>query len=238
MTTSQPHYMPAVGQKFYADGAVRRYPGNTIICFLDPDSDVFRLSVWMQEELIRQCPPPQISLLPPSSLHMTVFQLLVDEVRELEKWSSHLPLTATLDETDAFFTGVVPKVPVPQSFSMCYKRLKTDGAGISIRLLPADPDSAAAVRQYRANLTTVTGIRFPDHDEYEFHISLAYNILRRTEEQQAQLTAFAQQIDDAMVQRFGIFETGEPVLTFFDDMFRFVPAEERHTLASRQSRSS
>lgn len=232
MTTQ---YMPAVGTKFYEDGTVRQFPGNTIICFVDPDSETFRLSVWLQEELRRQLPPPGIALLPVSSLHMTVFQLVVDEVRQPEKWSSHLPLDAPLADTDAFFMRVVPGVPAPGSFRMRYRRLKVEGSGISIRLEPADDEAESAIRQYRADLVAATGVRFPDHDDYEFHISLAYNILRRTDAQEAQLTAFVQRVDAIMQAAFGIFETGQPVLTFFDDMFRFVPAAQRHILISRRT---
>lgn len=231
-------YMPTVGQKFHQDGAVRTYPGNTIICFVDPDSAVYRLSVWVQDELRNHPILPKISLLPATSLHMTVFQLLVDEVRQPEKWSRFLPLTSPLAETDAFLLRTVPQVETPPRFRMRYKRLKTEDSGISIRLQPADVESRMAIQQYRDALAEATGVRFPDHDSYEFHISLAYHIQRRSPEEDAELSVFAARIDDKLHDTFGIFDTGTPTLTFFDDMFRFVPAAERHTLQSRQDESS
>ena len=96
-------YAPAVGNKFYEDGTVRQFPGNTIICFADPQSQAFQEAEWAQQQLLRESYADKFAILPPSSFHMTVLDLICDQVRETEKWSSHLSLDAPLEEVDQHF---------------------------------------------------------------------------------------------------------------------------------------
>lgn len=227
-------YAPAVGNKFYEDGTVRQFPGNTVICFVDPQSAVYAHCDWMQEQL-RSLPfAHKFTLLPMPSMHMTVFEFITDATRMPEKWSSHLALDASLEETDAYFIKTFAQVPPPNGFQMVFDKVRSGAVGISIRLRPANDESALRLKQYRDALAKTTGVRFPDHESYVFHISLAYHIQRQTDEEAAQFAALLADINEKMRDAFGVFQTGQPQLTFFDDMFEFVPTEKRHMLKSRQ----
>lgn len=227
-------YTPAVGRKFHTDGSVRRFPGNTVICFGTPDCAAYQHGKWIQAQLGALPFAHKFTMLPPSSFHMTVFQLLCDEEREPQFWSSQLPLDMPLAETDAFFLKKVPAVEAPANFRMTFMDLGIGHTAMGMRLKPADDETHHAVWDYRERLATATGVRFPDHDEYVFHISLCYIAQEMTDAEAAQLADVQEQVNAKLTQEFGVFESGQPTLTFFDDMFAFVPAEERHTLASRQ----
>lgn len=224
-----------IGWKFNADGSIRLFPGNTIICFVQPDSVVYQKALWVQEQLQGQPFAHKFALLPPSSFHMTVMQLLCDQTRSAEYWSAKLALDAALEDTDEFFVRTMPAVPAPPGFRMQYWRLKTWGDSVGMLLLPADDGERAALAAYRDAVAAATGVRFPDHDSYRFHITLAYQLFALDEAEQDGIETLAARVDETLAESFGIFETGEPELTFFDDMLRFVPASERHTLASRRS---
>jgi hypothetical protein len=232
---SDTQYAPAVGHKFYEDGRVRQFPGNTIICFADPQSPACQEAEWVQEHLKLQPYGDKFSPLPPSSFHMTVFELLCDQVRKPEKWSSALELDAPLVETDQHFIETVPTVMPPSNFQMVFDNFHVSKSGLSLALLPADDENAKAIRQYRDDLAEATGLRFPDHDSYGFHLSLGYGIVKLTDTETQQLQQFAKHVNQRLNRTFGIFDTGQPTLTFFDDMFAFVPVDERHTLVSRSS---
>lgn len=226
-------YTPEVGRKFYADGSAREFPGNTIICFVNPDSDVYRLCCWLLDQ-IRALPfAHKLAPLPPSSLHMTVIELLCDQARLPEKWSSQLALDAALEHTDEFFMRVVPQVKSPAAFYMRYQNVH-HARGISITLAPADEAAAGAIRAYRDDISRASGVRFADHDTYRFHISLAYRLIELEPAEQAALAQMFAECEPILQEKFGVFETGQPQLVFFDDMFRFVPREERHTLRTRK----
>lgn len=230
---SDNQYAPAVGNKFYKDGTVRQFPGNTIICFADPQSQAYQEAEWVQQQLLKEPYADKFALLPPSSFHMTVFELICDQVRQTEKWSSQLSLDAPLEETDRYFMETVATVTPPSNFRMTFAQLNAGETGLSLRLLPADDETATSIRQYRDNIAEATGIRFPDHETYAFHLSLAYRRLKLTDDEAQGFEQLIERVNQRLHTTVGIFDTGQPTLTFFDDMFAFVPVDKRHTLISR-----
>jgi hypothetical protein len=109
------------------------------------------------------------------------------------------------------------------------------GWGMSFRLSPADEATYFALRNYREQLAAATGVRHPDHETYEFHLTLAYQLQQLTEDEVADYRALRDDLAHTMRSEISIFEANTPLLTFFDDMFRFVPEAARYTLASRRS---
>src|SRR5450830_1283731 len=81
----------SVGHKFTADGQVRHFPGNTIICHIDKNSEAFRALLDINVLLERSNLLKRIVPVPPASYHMTVFAGLVDEVRKPGYWPDDLP---------------------------------------------------------------------------------------------------------------------------------------------------
>lgn len=232
---TQQRYAPDVGHKFHADGSVRHFPGNTIICFADPVGQAYQDAAWVQHELLKTSYNHKFAMLPPSSFHMTVFDLLCDDVRSPDKWSSKLALDATLIETDEFFINAIQHIPAPDNFRMTFQHLNLGTNGLSLYLKPIDDAMNQLIRGYRDQLADATGVRQPNHDAYAFHLSLAYRILQTTDEEEAQLIELADRINARLSDSFGVFDTGQPTLTFFDDMFAFLPEHERMTLSSRQA---
>jgi len=232
---SDKQYAPAVGNKFYEDGSVRQFPGNTVICFANPESRVYQEAEWVQHQLQQQPYGDKFSLLPPASFHMTVFELVCDQVRTPEKWSSALELTTSLEDTDTYFIECVAQITLPTNCHMIFDKFHISVSGLSLALLPADDASATTLRQYRDDLADVTGVRSPDHESYGFHLSLGYGIVALTELETQQIQQFTKHVNQRLNRTFGIFDIGQPILTFFDDMFAFVPVDKRHMLASRSS---
>lgn len=228
------NYAPDVGRKFYEDGRVRQFAGNTVICFADPDGQAYNDAEWVQQEILKEPYGQNFAMLPPSSFHMTVFELLCEDVRIPEKWSSQLALDMSLIETDEFFIEAFQHVPTPENFQMRFGELSLGKTGLSLRLEPIDDAMNTLIRGYRDQLSEATGLRQPSHEIYVFHLSLAYRIILPTDEEEAQLQALAERVNARLRETFGVFDTGKPTLTFFDDMFAFVPEDERLTLKSRQ----
>lgn len=225
-------YTPVVGRKFHPNGAVREFPGNTIICFVPPDSAAYALACGLMDGARALPFARKLAFLPPSSLHMTVMELLTDQTRRPDKWSDQLPLDAPLEETDQFFLRTVPGAPAPPAFHMRYAGLRPN-PGMSITLLPASEEDARALRAYRDAVSRATGVRFADHEAYRYHISLAYLLMELEPDEEAALAQYFADRDPTLREKFGVFQTGQPQLVFFDDMFRFVPASERGALKTR-----
>ncbi len=225
-------YTIDVGTKFERDGRVRDFPGNTTVAMVAPDTAAYRLGEWVQQRLTDEPYGHKFALLPPDSFHMTTMELLCDAIRTPERWSAALPLDATLAETDRFFISQMQHVETPTGLRMAYDGL-SNGRGLLIMLRPADEPTAAALHTYREQVAQATGVRFPDHDTYRFHMSLAYRILHLTEAEQHDFDATCAGWDAHLRQEFGVLHLPAPRLSFFDDMFAFLPVEAYARLRTR-----
>lgn len=225
-------YTYHVGEKFFEDGSVRAYPGNSVICFANPASPIYQAGEAVQKQLLEQPYGFKFALLPPSSFHMTVFSLILDQQRVPEFWSSQLPLDARLEDVDQFFISTIATVDAPQQLRMCPTYL--GGRGLSIRLSAADEMTNVALVKYRNKLADATGVRYPDHDTYKFHLTLAYQLMTLSDDETRAFANFRLGLENSLRCDVGVFETEAPMLTFFDDMFRFEPTDKRNLLYSRQ----
>lgn len=224
-------YTPEVGRKFHMDGSVRTFAGNTVISFVAATSHTYQLAKWVQDQ-VRQLPfSHKFALLPPSSFHMTVMELLCDEVRTSERWIASFPLDAPLIDTDAFFLNTIPQIDPPTEIQMQFAEMTRWSCAINVK--PANALTARALRAYRDMIATKTGVRAPNHEQYQFHISLAYRLIELTDDEEAVLDTLLHTVEAHLHEKFGFFRPERPQLTFFDDMFRFATVDERHTLATR-----
>ncbi len=210
----------AVGHKFNSDGSVRNFPGNTIICLLDHSTDVFR-RVKEQKDFLA-CSPAGgcITVLPDESLHMTAIEGVCDKVRERPYWTDRFPLDAPLSEIDDFLEEQWKKIPPLGVVRMRFDQLWMD-SGICIGLYPDHYEDDKRIRDWRDFVSNITGLRFPGHDRYRFHISLAYGIRMPDEKEDAFLETLKKKFDRMCKEAVFTFEVPEPSLTFFDGMFFF-----------------
>jgi len=215
---STPHLGPSAGSKFWPDGTPRHFPGNTIISFVAAQSAEAHLLARTVDHL-RESVADDFVVLPPSSWHMTVFELLCDQVRDADHWSRFLDADAPLSAADEFFAERVPTVIAPSRLDMRSRCISVGSAALGVLLEPADQVTTDALHRYREELAIATGVRFPNHDSYRFHITLAYRLSPPTSNTQQQIDAAIQRADIDLDDRG--FEIAQPVLTYFSDMTDF-----------------
>ena len=219
MNPHEPSPGPSAAMKFSRDGAARLFRGNTIISFVAEGSPE-ALLLTRAVDRIRPSIAGDLVLLPASSWHMTVFELLCDDIRDVDRWSSKLALDAPLELTDEFFARHVPTVDAPSELDMTCQGVSINETTLGVQLVPTDSATADSLRRYRTELSEVTGIRAPDHDGYGFHVTLAYTLRPPTPDGHRDLdAAIAAATAELEGKRFRL---PPPVLTYFDDMTRFV----------------
>jgi hypothetical protein len=229
-----PTYTAEVGRKFNADGSLRHYPGLTVICPVLPGNPAYAGAVWVAEQLRAQSFAPHLFFLPPESYHMTLIALVNDQRRDAGWWPKALPLDAPLAQVDDYFiqamSHLTPMTPPPMRATGM-----TGWLAAAIALETAEPEGRWALDGYRDAIAVNSQLRRPDHDGYQFHITVAYRIIEFDSEMaKAEYEAFRLAIAPELQARIGAFTPEPPELTFYDDMGRFVPAAERHTLLSRR----
>jgi hypothetical protein len=214
-------FTKVVGRKFHENGSVRHFPGNTIICPVDPASAVYALLVQLADRFRKLSCSRSFTLLPPSSYHMTVIQGVCEDDRKPQLWTRFLPLDAPLEETDRLFREKWQTIRIPDGFNMKFHYLHTEGTALTVNLQPLKEDDARELKVFRDEVSDKLGLRFPGHDDYRFHISIGYRIMELTEEEEEELLRFKEQTERELAEHFGVYASVPPQLVFFRDMFKF-----------------
>lgn len=218
------NFAPSVGVKFNEDGSVRHFPGNTFLCHVDQQSDTYQHVVWAQQQLKAMVCASHYAFLPEASMHMTVFEGLCDQIRKSEVWSNKLESDVSLEEATNTFLHLLEEAQATPNFEMVFDTVyNSSNGGTLLRLKPANEESKQALIQCRENLSAITGIRHPVHDDYHFHITLSYKVIHLDDEQQKELEATCATIEDRMNASFGTLVHNNVEFCHFDDMFEFTP---------------
>jgi len=214
-------YPSGVPDKFDPDGNVQHFPGNTIICHLSNSTELYSSLMILYGRLTQSPLSHLYELLPPSSWHMTVFEGVVDKMREPGYWPSNLAMNASLEECTALYENELSsfdlQTDLPYHLSIVgFEPLKN---GISLHIEPHMTDNRA-LRGLRERLADLLQIRHPNHDRYGFHVSLAYLLRHLTDDQKPELKSLLMDHFRDMPKEF---ELGPPEFCKFEDMFGFEP---------------
>ncbi len=215
-------YSKHVGEKFTPDGSARLFPGNTVLCHVAPDSETMKLLKRFQQAILAQPWVMNYAMLPPSSYHMTLFDLVCDQVRKPENWTSLLPLDASLEAVDAMVMERWLGAPEPPQSKVMLDTLEI-GDYITLRLKPVDEASNQALRNYRDALSEVFGVRHPNHESYFFHLTYAYGITSLYQEETQMIAKFVEEWTPKLAKELTLLELEKPSLRFFADMTHFAP---------------
>jgi hypothetical protein len=205
-----PRYL---GSRYDASGQFLSDPGNTVVCHLVQGSPTEK-ALLAARERIRQLGGDSLALTAPDSLHMTLFQGILDRRRMAPYWPSDVALDTPVSAMTKLFAKRLASFEPGPAFAVEAKAVFPSGVivdGVSA----AD---RAALAEWRDRLADLFGYRHPDHDSYEFHITFAYPI-RWFEP--AELEAWRGLLDDvlAAIRRDApVLELRPPAFCSFKDM--------------------
>lgn len=224
MTDGRDLLRPAdVGCKFHADGSVRAFAGNTVVCHL-PDDGPARAALMDVHDRLAALPARRHALLPPSSWHMTVFEGVCDQIRDPGRWPADLPLDAPLAAcTDLFAArlratrfGITAPIRVAVGGVIA-----VHGGFLGVTLEPADPEEHLRLRTLRDRLSAVLGLRVPVHLGYRFHLTIGYQIDWLTPCEQLSMAEACHAATAHLLERAPVFTFGPPSFCTFEDMHAF-----------------
>lgn len=211
-------YTKQVGVKFDEKGNPLKIPGNTVICFINTENNsiLFEELIWAQAELKKLSFSHKYAVLPPSSFHMTVIELLMDRYRDAPFWPSMLKRDKELSEIDTLYQSIIDSIE-KNKFTM-----KIDRADDTKFILsPYNEENRKLLKKYRDLVAEKTGLRFDNHDQYRFHISLFYQLQTLIPEEEKELASVLEKINQRVLNRIKYFNTDEPKFTIFNDIYMF-----------------
>ena len=227
--TLNDHPVPHLGQRYDTSGTFLRERGNTVVCHLVEGSESAsamldaRCSMLDARARFQAMPGAEkLAFTAASSLHMTLFQGIIETRRVVPYWPADVSLEAPVDDMTAIFMDRLARFAPGEAFAVEVTHATPSGLtldGVTAR-------DRHVLKDWRRRLADLLGYRHPDHETYVFHITFAYMIERFDDETMAAWVPFLEDVVEDIRQRSPVIELRAPAFCAFDDMNHF---EELHS---------
>lgn len=206
-----------LGTRYNTAGVFLPEPGNTVVCHLQPGSPTETALIEARARYLAMPEARNLAFTPISSLHMTLFQGIIEGRRAAPYWPADLRFDTSIEDMTAeMLQRLVPYAGGPQ-----FKVQVTDALPTGLKLEGATAADRQALRDWRNTFADLLGYRHPDHDDYVFHITFSYVIDRFDD---AALPAWQQLLDDVVrdiAERAPVLDLKAPAFCAFEDMNHF-----------------
>ena len=215
-------YGSTIGQKFYEDGKVRQFKGNTVVADVLPGSQAFDTMCRLRQMVIDAGLDSHLILMPEDSYHITYISGLNDQQRIDGYWPESFSREATMEEADDYVTDAIATVGIPGPARMQFDSVGWGAGCCIIRLKPADEAQSKILYDFRERAAEAMGVRRPNHENYRFHITLGYTRLIAEGEMETRRLQLKEKMEALMAQQ-PEFLTTQAYMAYFDDMYAFSP---------------
>jgi hypothetical protein len=206
-----------LGTRYDTTGRFLPEPGNTVVCHLVEGSATAAALADARQRYLAMPEAKQLAFTPLSSLHMTLFQGIIEGRRALPYWPEDVALTTPIDQMTTFYAERLAAYAGGPEF----KVRVTGAAPTGLKVEGATARDRQAMADWRDAFADLFGYRHPDHDDYVFHITFAY-VIERFED--AALPAWQQMLDEVVAdinRRAPLLDLRAPAFCSFEDMNHF-----------------
>lgn len=209
-----PHHL---GTRYRKVGGFLPEPGNTFVCHLQKGSATQAALIDARETYLAMPEAHQFVFTPISSLHMTLFQGVVEHRQVDNYWPADVPFDTPIDEMTDILKQRLAGFEAPEPFQVAVTEARPSG----LVMEGATEVDRRALKAWRNGLADRVGYRQPDHEDYVFHITFAYAIERLDD---AALPRWQAMLDDVVReirQKAPVLELTPPAFCVFEDMNHF-----------------
>jgi hypothetical protein len=221
----QDQYPRSIGHtsshKFTPNGTVLPFPGNTIVSHLSLESPLYRYLRLLASDMKDQDFASYFVFLPPQSWHMTLFEGVSYPRRRRETWPAELAMDTSLRTCHAHVASRLAEFRHELGNSRLQMRIadfESVRGGVSLRLVPVNSGTEAALQAFRDRLSELLGMRHPGHERYSFHLTVAYSLRILGDIERSRIETY---LRTRLVDLPEQIELGRPEFCVFDDMFEF-----------------
>ncbi len=218
------NYTGAVGRKFYIDGRTRPFPGCTMVSHVQPDTPLQKALFEILDEAAAAPVMKKFTLMPKSSLHMTLMDGIDDEHRRAPLWPRDVPVTASLQDCIEWCSAHLKDFRTGRTgdYQMVRREIGIDKLNsFTVHLKPISVVRDQEMRHTRDRLSETLQIRSPDHDRFGFHITLGYLVEYLTEDEARVFFAQYNRWMDNLFAALPCLTLGQPEFCTFRDMSDF-----------------
>jgi hypothetical protein len=158
-----------LGQR-YEPGRFLPEAGNTVVCPLGVTDPAHKAVLAARAQMQTLPGADRLLFTPEKSLHMTLFEGVIETRRTEDAWPSGLDREAPVDEVTEVLAKRLEGCEFPSAF-----RVKATGLRpVGLALEGATDADQKLMLEWREALTRPFGYRHRDHDSYRFHMTFAY----------------------------------------------------------------
>lgn len=216
-----------LGTRYDASGTFLREPGNTVVCHLVEGSPSQQAIIEARKSFLEMPEASQFAFTPISSLHMTLFQGIIEYRRRLPYWPQDVSLDTAIERMSEIYLDRLQSFEPLGPFDVEVTEVTPVGLAVN----GATAADRRVMKEWRDALARVFGYRHPDHDTYEFHITFCYPIAWL---QDAALPAWQAMLDHLLAtlrESAPVIALRPPAFCTFEDMNHF---EERLVFAPEE----
>ncbi|TPI38335.1 DUF1868 domain-containing protein [Mesorhizobium sp. B3-1-6] len=206
-----------LGTRYDTSGNFLLEPGNTVVSHLVGGSTSEAAIIEVRERMLAMPDADRLAFTPISSLHMTLFQGIIEYRRRLPYWPSDVALDTGIDDMTRLYLGRLQGFEGHGPFKV--KIVEVVPTGLTVA--GATEEDRRVLKAWRDALSVPFGYRHPDHETYAFHITFAYQIRRLADERAA---AWQHLFDDCLSfleREAPVIELRPPAFCSFKDMKHF-----------------
>ncbi|WFP78114.1 DUF1868 domain-containing protein [Mesorhizobium sp. WSM4906] len=206
-----------LGMRYDTSGNFLLEPGNTVVSHLVTGSPSEAAVIEVRERIRAMPDADRLAFTPISSLHMTLFQGIIEYRRRLPYWPADVPLDTSIDDMTRLYLERLQHFEGKGAFRI--KAIGVTPNGLTVAGASAEDDRI--LRLWRDALSIPFGYRHPDHDTYVFHITFAYQIRRLADER---VSAWQDLFDECLAfldREAPVIELRLPAFCSFKDMKHF-----------------
>lgn len=211
--------MPPIhlGTRYDGAGSFLLEPGNTVVCHLAAGSATERALSAARARYLAMPDAADLIFTPLSSLHMTLFQGIIEYRRKPGFWPADLPLETSIDDMTASMGGRLAGFPVVEPFGVRVAAARPTGLVVE----GATPADRRAMQAWRDAFAELWGYRHPDHDDYVFHITFAYPVRWLDDGALPAWQAMLDEVAATLRAEVPVLELRPPAFCAFNDMNHF-----------------
>ncbi|MBP1852656.1 DUF1868 domain-containing protein [Rhizobium halophytocola] len=206
-----------LGTRYDRSGTFLPEPGNTVVCHLVEGSETQAALVDARARYLSAPETEKLAFTPISSLHMTLFQGVIEYRRQPDYWPPELALDTTIPATTAHLLARLADFEGGPEF----KVRVVDALPTGLTVEGATPSDRQALTLWRDRLADRFGYRHPDHDTYVFHITFAYPVAYFVDASLPVWQTMLAEVVEDIARRAPVLDLKAPAFCRFEDMNHF-----------------
>ncbi|TAX74134.1 DUF1868 domain-containing protein [Rhizobium leguminosarum] len=206
-----------LGSRYRKVGGFLPEAGNTIVCHIEKGSQTQAVLIEAREKYLAMPEAPQFLFTPISSIHMTLFEGVIETRRRQDCWPGDLPLDTPIDDMIALMAARLEGFSMADPFKVAIVEARPSGLLVD----GATERDRKVMRAWRNALAELLGYRQPNHEDYKFHMTFAYAIERLEDEALPRWQAMLDNVADNVRRKAPVFELTPPAFCVFEDMNHF-----------------